>query len=351
MRFFMLIRANKALLPISAVATALALTLAGCSATTDKAPEYEDGPLMKYLTALWEGEDMTNESFEAEQLKVEELVAVCMQKEGFEYEPNVQSMGMMMPDEEMEGPEYGSKEFAEQYGYGTFDSPWISTNDEDEQEYVDPNQDYVDSLSESEQSAYYATLYGDSEDLTEEQQLQLEEDGSYTTDWTQQGCQGAAYHEVQGEAGGAQAAYEDPEFADLFTAMDEIWTAEPTEETTALNSEWAACMADSGFSEFLAPDDAQNSIWEAQNALYENLEYVEGEDAPEPDKKDIDELKKRELEVAVADYECRQKTDYDKKQMKIQHVAEQKFVDEHKAELDAMLAKYQAKSGSQSEKK
>ncbi|KAM9866461.1 hypothetical protein ACIFOC_00665 [Leucobacter aridicollis] len=343
--------ARKALVPITAIAAAVALTLSGCSAKPgDKAAEIDEGPLSKYLSALWDGEEMTEEAMQEEQLKVEELVAACMQKEGFEYEPDTQSMTFFAGDEEeMDGPQWGSKEFAEQYGYGFFDSPWNNQPEEEGNEYVDPNQEYVESLSESEQQAFYEVLYGPRP--TEEQMAEMEEGGGYTSDWTQEGCQGAARHEISQEAQGAQAAYEDPEFADLFEAMNEVWGMEPSEEMTALNTEWAACMADSGYGQFSTPDDAQNSIMEASNELYGGGEYVEGEEPKEPSKEKMDELKKLEIETAVADFECKDKVGYEKKSTKIMHAQEQKFVDEHKAELDAMLAKYQTKSGSKSEEK
>lgn len=343
-------RSARIWLPASLAIAALALS--GCSSAKGGSnAEVEEGPLDKYLSVLWDGEEYTQEKLDKDQLKIEELVAECMTKEGFEYKPNTQSGGVVISSEdEQDGPAWGSEEFVKEYGYGIVN--WPGMNDQPEEpgeEQVDPNQKYVESLSDSEQQAFYEVLYGPGP--TEEQMAEMEEGGGYTSDWTQEGCQGAARHEISQEAQGAQAAYEDPEFADLFEAMNEVWGMEPSEEMTALNTEWAACMADSGYGQFSTPDDAQNSVMEASNELYGGGEYVEGEEPKEPSKEKMDELKKLEIETAVADFECKDKVGYEKKSTKIMHAQEQKFVDEHKAELDAMLAKYQTKSGSKSEEK
>ena len=150
--------------------TAGVLALAACSqgggqqsgnTANEEAPM---GPLDKYLSVLWEGQDYTQEHYDKIDLQREELMAECMAKEGFEYVPNANSGTTVMSDDDQEGPAWDSLEFAQQYGYGVFDWPGSSGDDEapvDEEIYVDPNEGYVNSLSPSEQEAYYATLYGE----------------------------------------------------------------------------------------------------------------------------------------------------------------------------------------------
>ncbi len=337
-------RARTALLPITAIAAAVALTLSGCSATSEKAPEMEEGPLGKYLSALSEGEEWNEEDAEAQNLKVEEAVAACMQKEGFEYEPDVQSMNFSSGEDE-EGPQWGTKEFAEQYGYGVTDFPGREAMEESSssQEYVNVNQEYIDALSESEQNAFYETLHGPQP--TEEEWAEMEESGEgYSPDPSEQGCYGNAYLQVAEEEGGSQAAWNDPEFAELFEAMSNVWDQSGSEDVQKLDTEWASCMADAGYPDFKTSDDAQNSIYEAQNALYNYEELAEDEMPEEPKKEDVDKVKKQEIELAVTDFECKQKVKYDETLAKASHAAEQKFVDEHKADLDALLAKYATKS-------
>lgn len=345
-------RAPKALLSVSAIAAAVALTLSGCSAKTDAPQEAEEGPLSKYLSALWDGEEYTDEKFQAEQLKTEELIAECMQSEGFDYEPDIQNVGSFMSNEDTDGPQWGTKDFAEQYGYGFINGPGMTESVESGEEYVDPNQEYIESLSASEQEAYYETLHGPQP--TEEELAMMEEDEGYQPDISQQGCWGKAYHEINQSNNGYQAATEDPEFADLFEGINKVWDTSDNDEIQKLNTQWADCMSDSGYPEFKSPEDAQMSIMNAQNELYSGGQDPLSEDPAEykePDKKAIDALQKKEIEVATADFTCMEKIDFVEKSTKISHAIEQKFVDENKAQLDAMVAKYQVSSGTKSKEK
>ncbi|WP_017793492.1 hypothetical protein [Leucobacter salsicius] len=331
-------------LVLPAVLAAGALLLTACSGGDAGDKEPAQGPLTKYMNALFEGEEYTQETFDKQQLEVEELVAACMTKEGFEYIPNPSNGGMVMASEgESEGPEWGTEEFAKQYGYGIID--WPGSEDveaqPDEDEYVDLNADYVNSLSESESAAYYEALHGPQP--TEEEMLAQQEDENYEYNWEEAGCYGAANNKVQQESNSYQAASEDPQFADLFTAMNEVFSVvydeeNPHEDVAKLNRDWADCVAEAGLSEFTSPNQAQQALFDEYNELQsaggDNEEYVE------PSKADKKKFQEREVEVAVADLACKKKLSYDDKLEKLQFELEQKFVDEHKAELDAMIAQY-----------
>lgn len=335
---------KRAALPALAIASAL--LLAGCSGGGDaKQSEPEEGPLAKYMAPLYDGEEYTQEKMDADNKKIEDLVAKCMTKEGFEYTPNLQNGGTVFSSEEEEdGPEWGSVEFAEKYGYGFIDSPGMEEMpDEGEmEEMVDPNQEYIESLSESEAEAYNETLYGPQP--TEEEWAEMEESGNY--DYEQSGCYADAQKAVQGKS---MQAYEDPEFADLFAAQQEFYTdiygdgsdmnaVSPNDDIAKLDRQWADCMADAGFDGFTSPNSASNVISEEYNAL----QMPDGEDGEwvELSKEDQKKFQKREIEVAVADATCKKQLKYEDAVMKITFALEQKFVDEHKSELDALLAKY-----------
>ncbi|MFT4232230.1 MAG: hypothetical protein QM606_05570 [Leucobacter sp.] len=330
--------------PAAALLAAVALTLTGCSGDGSKSGDgktsVEEGPLTKYLSALWDGEEYTQEQLDADTKKTEDLVAECMSKEGFEYTPNLQNGGTVYSSED-DSIDWGSKEFAEQYGYGIVSWPGMEDQESAGEEYVDPNQDYIDSLSESEQQAYYEALYGPGP--TEEEMAAMEEGGGEEYDWTTAGCQGAAQHEVQSESNNGMAAYEDPEFADLFAATNEVWNTlyddeNPPDGVVKLNGKWSDCMADAGYPDLTSPNTVSNDLSEEYSQLQmpdgENGEYEEPTDA---DKK---EFQKREIEIATADFECRKKIGYEDEMMKLQNELEQQFVDEHKAELEALVAKY-----------
>lgn len=336
-------RSARLLLPAALAATALLLT--ACSGGDNGgSKEPEMGPLSKYTEALFDGEQYTQEMFDKQQLETEELVAACMTKEGFEYTPNPANGGMAMATEgESDGPEWGSEEFAKQYGYGIIDWPGREEMEAqtDDEEYVDVNADYVNSLSESELDAYNEALHGPQP--TEEEMLAMEEGDSYEYNWETAGCYGAANHEIQEKSNGYQAASEDPQYADLFTAMNEVWNVlydqeNLHEDVVKLNREWADCMAEAGYSEFSTPDAAMQSLYDEHNALQmpggEDSEYAE------LSKADQKKFQEREIEVAVADSSCKKKLSFNDKLTELQFALEQTFVDEHKAELDAMIAQY-----------
>lgn len=326
----------------STLAVVAAMLLSGCTGgTSDASPEDEAvGPLQEYLSALYDENEFTQEKLDEQNAKSEALIAECMTKEGFEYQPSTNSGSVMYSsDTDGDEPEWGSLEFAEQYGYGITSWPGDDEAEEDVEEYVDPNGTYLESLSGSEREAFYETLYGPQDESA------LDEDGSYEYDWKTAGCQGAAQHELQDAQGGSQAAYEDPQFAELFEAMNAVYEPFYSEEANApevadLDQQWASCMADRGIDEFTSPNTAAQEVSEESNALYSGG----GEDEySEPDQEQLAAFKKREIEVAVGDATCKKQVDYDQKLQKLTFAAEQEFIDEHRSELDALVAQYGVK--------
>jgi hypothetical protein len=106
-----------------------------------------------------------------------------------------------------------------------------------------------------------------------------------------------------------------------------------------LDAEWATCMEDAGQGGHASPMEAQNSIHEEMNKVYENMDMSEEATAPpEPDQAAMDALAEREVELALADLDCREETDYRDRNAEITREVEQQFIDDHKAELDAMVA-------------
>ncbi|MHA3722796.1 hypothetical protein ACXR2T_02855 [Leucobacter sp. HY1910] len=338
-------RPVRLILPAALAAAALMLT--ACSGADSNKTEPGQGPLSKYTNALWDGEEITQEQLDKQNIEEQDLIAACMAKEGFEYTPDTNNGGTVYsPDEEPEGPEWGTEEFAKQYGYGIIDSPWMGSEETmSEEEWVDPNADYVNSLSESEQTAYYEALSGPSP--TEEEMAAMEdEDYQYEYNWETSGCYGAAQHELQQDTDPYQAASEDPQFADMFKAMEEMWNTlydeqNPNEDIAKLNRTWADCMAEAGQNEFTSPNAAQQTLYDELNAM-----SMIGDDGEykEPSKEENKKFQEREIEVALADTKCKKKSNYDDAQMKIMFDAEQKFVDEHTATLEAMVAQYGVKS-------
>lgn len=313
-----------------------ALALTGCSNGDNTAKNSSDedyGPLYNYLSTMDVGQEWTQEDYDKQNIKREELIAECMAKEGFEYTPDTNNGGVIMSSDDHAGPEWGSLEFAEQYGYGFFTSPG-QENIENPQEYVDLNENYVNALSESEQKAYSDTLHGP---MPSEEEMKAMEDESWEYDWSTAGCYGWAQHKVETDT--SAEAWEDPEFVDLFSAMTMLFEeTEKDPEIQALNQKWSSCMADAGYPGIASKNRAYEVIMNEQNELYSGG----GEDGKdvEPDQAKLDELKKKEIDVAVADWKCADGMDYQDKYQEIDFRIQQKFVDDHKDQLDALVATY-----------
>ena len=296
------------------------LLLAGCAGPTggDKL-DAEKSPLSEYFSALYGDQD--EDAWAKQQEEVEELVAACMSDEGFEYIPVPQ--GQFTSTNE-DGPEWGTKEFAELNGYGMQQSEEeLEEMEQQGEEYVDPNQDYVETLSESEQTAFYEVLYGaPSEDMGNS-------DEPMEYDWTTAGCYGAAQHEVQGEQ-----PYDDDRYKSLFEDMNGMYEdLQKTPEIKKADADWADCMADAGEPGFKTKNDAIMEIQDALNEVWEANPTGELDQ-----KEELAELRERELELAVIDFDCAEKVDYEQRSLAGQFELEKKFIKEHKKQLDQIVA-------------
>ncbi|TFD54559.1 hypothetical protein E3T55_03855 [Cryobacterium frigoriphilum] len=314
---------HRSLLTTVATTVFLSLALAGCSAEkADTALDAAEGPLSTYMSAMSEGYD--EESVLAQQNDQEEIIATCMADEGFDYVPvdSAAYSGTMTET----GAEYGTEKWVAENGYGMSQSPeQIAAQTEQSEEFVDPNQDYVMSLSQSEQAAYYEVLYG-----VQPTEDELGEDGSYEYDWETSGCQGFAGQQVTGD----QPSEDEHEA--LFTAMTAMYEeAQASPTLVALDAEWAACMADAGYATFTKKADAQESIMNDSNALYEeNTETG-------PDEQTLADMREKELALAMVDYTCAEEIDYTDASLQVQFELEEQFITDHKAELDALIADYE----------
>lgn len=318
-------------------ASALALTLAGCSANGGGELSYEDSPLNEYLSASYGGDlspEEQQKKFDEQQRQQEDLMAQCMAEEGFEYQPNVVNSGMVTTGDDIEW-EPDDRKWVEKYGYGMVNNPFNTEEAAPMDEYVDPNQEYLDSLSESERTAYYETAYGvpPAED-------EMSEDGIYEYNWENSGCQGWAQHEMEGDD-----PWQSDEFAGLRDKMNELWTAaQEAPEYKELNAAWASCMSDAGEPGFKTQQEASQSISDAQNKIYEaaygdGTTEIDPETMEDPSKSpEMKELGEKEIALALVDLSCREKTDYTAESLKIQFALEEKFIADNKAELEAFKA-------------
>lgn len=334
---------------VVATVGAVALLLTGCTGGSDKpgdaSSERELGPLDEYMEKIYS--QQSEEDMDAQMREVEEITAACMAEQGFDYTPldpatDGATMGVGTESE----IEWGTREFVEEFGYGASTNPW---GDEagavPEEEYVDPNAEYVEAMAPEEQEAYFAALYGEPQGSEDPEEI-------VEWDWTKAGCSGKAQHEVYETVDGVDA----DEFTALQEEMTSVWEGVMNDPRLAeINGDWASCMADAGYT-FATPEDAANSIYELTNKVYDeayaDVDYESAtteEDfaAIEAEVQEIidarmAEITDTELATALADFECKEESGYDERYQEISFELQQSFVDEHKDTLDAWVASVEA---------
>jgi hypothetical protein len=327
---------------VLALGAAIGVGLTGCSGGGGGGEPSDDETPLGAIDKLFEGiyADWDEDRANAESMRMEELVAECMAREGFEYIPVDWSQGGMVISEDDDIP-WGTLEFAEQWGYGITTNPWEDqqpVDPEPGQEFVDPNQAIIEAMSPTEQEAYYAALYGTFDWST------VDEGEVVEPSWEELGCSGWAQHEVWGDNvwGG-----DENEWSDLMDEMQRMWEAiEDDPRVTEAHAAWASCMADAGYSGLAKVGDAEQSFYDRVNPIWENA-YADippdaGEEewraAEEEVQRQLAALTEEEIATAVADYKCRESSGYDKKYQEANLAAQQRFYDEHKEELEAYAA-------------
>lgn len=341
---------RRARLGFTASAAIAALVLTGCtgpSGPTDQpggGPSSGSGtgesrlteagsPLQVYRSLIYGDGAPPNASeqerwraYAEQQNRMNELIAACMAKEGFEY--RVRRVNGEVVPQDLEEPtwEPESREWVSRYGYGLLDYPGrLPPNSEPD----DPDQDQP-AMSEAEEAAFQEALFGP----------ELAEGEAY--DWKKGGCHGAAEHEVMGYQAWRDA--ENQPIIDAIHTFDEELAAHP--DFAPLESEWARCMAEHDRPEFTAQREAPASI---QTLLDDYFPADEDSDEPDPRTKDprfatLDdpayaEIAEQEVALALVDLGCREQTDYRQRQFRTRFDLEEQFIADHSEELDALRAR------------
>ena len=335
-------------LPAAAV-VALALPLAAC--TGDDEPEPTPTPSDEPATPLetllgdylkeWSGEDVTRRLTE-----MEDLVAVCMAEQGFEYTP-VDYSGLEVDLSAGLDLVYGSEDFAQQFGYGITTDPFTSGGEE----VTDPNAEYVAAMSDAERDAYLTALHGEGWADPDPADETVE---GY--DWQTAGCSGRAQHEV------VATGIEDEQFAALQEEM--LRMAEEADGDPRLaqaNTDWAACMLDAGYDGLAKVGDGEAAIAAEVEAARAEVYGTAGGSATLPTdpgaaarealrrgltepslEAAFDEavaaITPREIEMAVADAGCRAETGYDDVRRSVDTQYQLAFLAEHADEIQSWMA-------------
>ena len=309
----------------------------GTGPSTDPGGEpklsHADGPLHPYR-ALILGDGLPPNASEQERLRhhlkqqnqIEELIAACMAKEGFDYIARIENEEVVQPESEEHSWEPEDRTWASRYGYGLLDYPGRLPPKQDPDVR---DEDEGPPMSESEEQAYQEALFGP----------ERTEDEEY--DWRNHGCRGAAEHEVIG-----YQADLDAENQPIIQAIQEFYFGDELRSDPAfasLDAEWARCMADHDYPGFRAQYEARQSIEELLNGYYP---ADEDSDTRDPRLKDpafatLDdpayaEIAEQEVAIAVVDLDCRDRTDYNDRHLRIQFDLERQFIEDHQEELDAL---------------
>ena len=314
------------------VVAVMAMVLAACGGTETET-DAGTSPLAEYLGddagfAFADGDqEAAQAAFEEQERERQQVIAECMQAQGFEYIPVDSSV--FFGFEEADGLEWGSSEWTAKYGFGITTQRfsqeelgpdlvgWDESGFEEQQEN-DPNAAIVEAMSESEREAYYEALWGEEsfvefdESLSEEEMEEQMEDFDYEPT----GCEGEAYAEQD-----SNKFFE--EFSD---ELDEMWERMEADPRIAeAEQKIADCVAEKGF-EYTSMEDLYER-WEPElSAIDEQIGYPGGDlteedfaqmseeelDAifnqprtiPDDVKARIGELQQEEISLAVAVDEC-----------------------------------------------
>lgn len=257
--------------------------------------------------------DPTSSSYvqdvQAQHRAQEERIAACMAEQGFEY-----AMTVIAPDSivlpEPDVPLRGSREFAEEYGYGMTDRP------PEPGEYTAESSGGAPGFSEwsqAEQDAYWEALNG--------RKVNEVQDGEGSTTYdTEGGCWDLAQN---GAPDDPSAAFEEEAWEFLGSLPDDG-------RFDTIDADWSRCMADVGY-RYASPHAAYRAVADALFAVPLDENHVQDPAAAA-------EARELEMRVALADLECQVETGYLARWTQLSDTAQQEFLDAHRGEVDAWLA-------------
>lgn len=273
----------------------------------------------------------SDEEMAAKQRQVQEAIVACMAAEGFEYLPYVQAQ----PDADFFA-EMNTRAFAEKYGYGivntSFGDGVIDPSD-------DPNNDLSEGMSPAELDAYYSALHGPQTDTD----AVTADDGEMVMP-QDIGCWGDAQEQVYG-TGPAMS-----EFDDLFDRLGRMQEQAGDDPAVAqARQEWASCMSDSGHPGYSDPEEPWQEI-SRRSQEYFDTAYpapadpgaptgtapgpTESWTPPPPDDPALVALQRDEIDLAVGDFDCRERSGYQRALEEAQIQLEEQFVRDNRAELE-----------------
>jgi len=319
------------LLAIAALLVTVIMILTACAPIAANEPEAIGaesgvGPLQLYWQRIygWHFQGTLEERqamFDAEFRAREEYIAACMASQGFVYTPDPGARITLTMVADPVTVDRNSREFAELYGFGI----GAEVRPEHFGEVrtgarSDIAFELMAGMSEAEAAAFGAALWGTGRLV----------DGVW--DGTLPGCMDAAWALFQPDA----------EFAAIRTEMDNTFAfigSESSPDFVALNSEWSTCMIDAGFPDAQTPAALERAFLDdfsvVQGCTPTGPGYWACRTDYQPDPVQHQLFNEREIAAAVANYDCREEVDFDRRHRQLGFALEQEFVNQHRNELEA----------------
>ncbi|WP_217144561.1 hypothetical protein [Streptomyces sp. AC627_RSS907] len=219
---------------------------------------------------------------------LENAVAACMKKRGFEYRPHVAAPNTKAGGNATDGKDYElTKTFRQKYGFGIY-SAAVYPDDAERVEGTggmanDPNSAYVKALKPSQQAAYIKALTGSENPLGQSQGSSLG------------GCTGEANKEVYGSEADRKRQWEAQEERNRRSGQ----ALNGDEQLIRLAQDYATCLRGKGLTvSNTQPTEIGDTVKFGISAA------MPAEGVAQMDRKNAEKALSREIEAALADLEC-----------------------------------------------
>lgn len=308
---------------------------AAAPATSSEPPETTESPLADLLGIPFNDSGAAEPYFNDLQRQAEIKIAECMLTQGFEYQV-VDYSQISGFDSKVD---FESREFAAEYGFGIASNPFEESF-EAVKSFTDPNQEYVENLTEGERDAYQTALSGGLPDLSSDDAR-----GSKPS-----GCQGNAFEEVFafGEV------FE--QFGDQFEEIEQAYEADP--RIVGATTGWSSCMGEAGHS-YSDQDSAKSDVRRRYDSIVRSpdafanggdaksgsIAFEDGADVEEfvfgPQtlnpgfQAQVDELAVEERAIALTSWDCNEPLRAIEDDVRVEY--EQRFVDQNGAAIREAL--------------
>jgi len=322
----------------AASAAALLFGLTACinGAQASDAPNVNTdatiSPLSEFLGASpWNNAEEVRLLTSEMTINRENLIAQCMRENGFTYTPDVNSGRFAIGGAVFDETQPNDPNWVAQYGFGIVSGHWQASSNSNERIGIDPNLEYLDSLTASERYAFNLALNGSPQFLPHEDMTQSD----LNELWANRGCWGRAHLQAMAES--PLFVRDNNEFAPLFEALSELGgMVANSPEMYTLHRDWAHCMANQGQQSFNNPSDPIFQI------VLEHHDLVNSRDASSYGA--VQNIRNREIELALTDLSCRVAIDYQNRVKTLVFAAENQFIADHRQTLEAYRAAQEQRS-------